>query len=67
MSFMVVDSLTLYPLSRTACQCTARYNRFHFYLSIHLAAKGLNPNQVIITSVLRTENDVKRLPSRQRK
>ncbi len=29
-----------------------------------LAAKGLNPNQVIITSVLRTENDVKRLRRR---
>ena len=26
-----------------------------------LAAKGLNPNKIIVTSVLRTENDVKRL------
>lgn len=29
-----------------------------------LAAKGLNPNQVIITSVLRTKDDVKRLRRR---
>lgn len=29
-----------------------------------LAAKGLNPNQIIVTSVLRTQNDVKRLRRR---
>ncbi len=29
-----------------------------------LAAKGLNPNQVIVTSVLRTQSDVKRLRRR---
>lgn len=29
-----------------------------------LTAKGLNPNQVIVTSVLRTQNDVKRLRRR---
>lgn len=29
-----------------------------------LTAKGLNPNQIIVTSVLRTQNDVKRLRRR---
>ena len=35
-----------------------------FYAVDSLAAKGLNPNQVIVTSVLRTQSDVKRLRRR---
>lgn len=58
-----VDSLThsipfLIPRADTLLQTIAT----NFLDS--LTAKGLNPNQIIVTSVLRTEDDVKRLRQR---
>lgn len=61
--FYVVDSLThsipyLIPGAANLLDTIG-----HNFLD-SLAAKGLNPNRVVITSVLRTQNDVKRLRRR---
>ena len=61
--FYVVDSLThsipyLVPLA------SALLDTIGSNFLDSLAAKGLNPNQVIVTSVLRTQGDVKRLRRR---
>ena len=53
--FYVVDSLT-HSIPYLVPRASA--------LLDSLAAKGLNPNQVIVTSVLRTQSDVKRLRRR---
>ena len=61
--FYVVDSLTHsipYLVPRTSALLDTIGSNF----LDSLAAKGLNPNQVIVTSVLRTQSDVKRLRRR---
>ena len=59
----VVDSLT-HSIPYLVPRASALLDTIGSNFLDSLAAKGLNPNQVIITSVLRTENDVKRLRRR---
>ena len=61
--FYVVDSLT-HSIPYLVPRASALLDTIGSNFLDSLAAKGLNPNQVIITSVLRTENDVKRLRRR---
>lgn len=58
-----VDSLT-YSIPYLVPRAGALLDTIGSNFLDSLAAKGLNPNQVIVTSVLRTENDVKRLRRR---
>lgn len=58
--FYAVDSLT-HSIPYLVPRASALLDTIGSNFLDSLAAKGLNPNQVIITSVLRTENDVKRL------
>lgn len=59
----VVDSLT-YSIPYLVPRADALLTDIGRNFSDSLAAKGLNPNQVIVTSVLRTRQDVKRLRRR---
>ena len=61
--FYAVDSLT-HSIPYLVPRASALLDTIGSNFLDSLAAKGLNPNQVIITSVLRTENDVKRLRRR---
>ena len=61
--FYVVDSLT-HSIPYLVPRASALLDTIGSNFLDSLAAKGLNPNQVIVTSVLRTENDVKRLRRR---
>ena len=65
MRFYVVDSLTHSIPYLVPC-ASALLDTIGSNFLDSLTAKGLNPNQVIVTSVLRTENDVKRLRRRNR-
>ena len=58
--FYVVDSLT-HSIPYLVPRASALLDTIGSNFLDSLTAKGLNPNQVIVTSVLRTENDVKRL------
>ena len=60
--FYVVDSLT-HSIPYLVPRASALLDTGSNFLD-SLAAKGLNPNQVIVTSVLRTQSDVKRLRRR---
>ena len=57
-----VDSSHTPSLSDSECSTIARYHRQQFPRFAY--GKGLNPNKVIVTSVLRTQDDVKRLRRR---
>lgn len=61
--FYVVDSLT-HSIPYLVPRASALLDTIGANFLDSLTAKGLNPNQVIVTSVLRTENDVKRLRRR---
>lgn len=61
--FYVVDSLT-HSIPYLVPRASALLDSIGSNFLDSLTAKGLNPNQVIVTSVLRTENDVKRLRRR---
>ena len=61
--FYVVDSLT-HSIPYLVPRASALLDTIGSNFLDSLTAKGLNPNQVIVTSVLRTENDVKRLRRR---
>lgn len=61
--FYVVDSLT-HSLPYLVPRASALLDTIGSNFLDSLAAKGLNPNQVIVTSVLRTQSDVKRLRRR---
>lgn len=61
--FYVVDSLT-HSIPYLVPRASALLDTIGSNLLDSLAAKGLNPNQVIVTSVLRTQSDVKRLRRR---
>ena len=61
--FYAVDSLT-HSIPYLVPRASALLDTIGSNFLDSLAAKGLNPNQIIITSVLRTENDVKRLRRR---
>lgn len=61
--FYVVDSLT-HPIPYLVPRASALLDTIGSNFLDSLAAKGLNPNQVIVTSVLRTQSDVKRLRRR---
>ena len=61
--FYVVDSLT-HSIPYLVPRASALLDTIGSYFLDSLAAKGLNPNQVIVTSVLRTQSDVKRLRRR---
>ena len=63
--FYVVDSLTHSIPYLVPC-ASALLDTIGSNFLDSLTAKGLNPNQVIVTSVLRTENDVRRLRRRNR-
>ena len=63
--FYVVDSLT-HSIPYLVPRASALLDTIGSNFLDSLTAKGLNPNQVIVTSVLRTENDVKRLRRRNR-
>lgn len=58
--FYTVDSLT-HSIPYLVPRASALLDTIGSNFLDSLAAKGLNPNQVIVTSVLRTQNDVKRL------
>lgn len=58
--FYVVDSLT-HSIPYLVPRASALLDTIGSNFLDSLAAKGLNPNQVIVTSVLRTQSDVKRL------
>ena len=58
--FYVVDSLT-HSIPYLVPRASALLDTIGSNFLDSLAAKGLNPNQVIVTSVLRTQGDVKRL------
>ena len=57
--FYVVDSLT-HSIPYLVPRASALLDTIGSNFLDSLAAKGLNPNQVIVTSVLRTQSDVKR-------
>ena len=61
--FYVVDSLT-HSIPYLVPRASALLDTIGSNFLDSLAAKGLNPNQVIVTSVLRTQRDVKRLRRR---
>lgn len=61
--FYVVDSLT-HSIPYLVPRASALLDTIGSNFLDSLAAKGLNPNQVIGTSVLRTQSDVKRLRRR---
>ena len=61
--FYVVDSLT-HSIPYLGPRASALLDTIGSNFLDSLAAKGLNPNQVIVTSVLRTQSDVKRLRRR---
>ena len=61
--FYVVDSLT-HSIPYLVPRASALLDAIGSNFLDSLAAKGLNPNQVIVTSVLRTQSDVKRLRRR---
>ena len=61
--FYVVDSLT-HSIPYLVPRASALLDTIGSNFLDSLAAKGLNPNQVIVTSVLRTQSDVKRLRHR---
>ena len=61
--FYVVDSLT-HSIPFLVPRASALLDTIGSNFLDSLAAKGLNPNQVIVTSVLRTQSDVKRLRRR---
>lgn len=61
--FYSVDSLT-YSIPYLVPRASALLDTIGSNFLDSLSAKGLNPNQVIVTSVLRTEKDVKRLRRR---
>ena len=61
--FYVVDSLT-HSIPYLVPRASALLDTIGSNFLDSLAAKGLNPNQVIVTSVLRTQSDVKRLRRR---
>ena len=61
--FYVVDSLT-HSIPYLVPRASALLDTIGSNFLASLAAKGLNPNQVIVTSVLRTQSDVKRLRRR---
>jgi hypothetical protein len=61
--FYVVDSLT-HSIPSLVPRASALLDTIGSNFLDSLAAKGLNPNQVIVTSVLRTQSDVKRLRRR---
>lgn len=63
--FYVVDSLT-HSIPYLVPRASALLDTIGSNFLDSLAAKGLNPNQVIVTSVLRTQSDVKRLRRRNR-
>ncbi|WP_307995665.1 DUF5715 family protein [uncultured Bacteroides sp.] len=62
-NFYTVDSLT-HSIPYLVPRASALLDTIGSNFLDSLTAKGLNPNQVIVTSVLRTENDVKRLRRR---
>ena len=61
--FYVVDSLT-HSIPYLVPRASVLLDTIGSNFLDSLAAKGLNPNQVIVTSVLRTQSDVKRLRRR---
>lgn len=61
--FYVVDSLT-HSIPYLVPRASALLDTIGSNFLDSLAAKGLNPNQVIVTSVLRPQSDVKRLRRR---
>lgn len=61
--FYVIDSLT-HSIPYLVPRASALLDTIGSNFLDSLAAKGLNPNQVIVTSVLRTQSDVKRLRRR---
>ena len=61
--FYVVDSLT-HSIPYLVPRASALLDTIGSNFLDSLAAKGLNPNQVIVTSVLRTQSDVNRLRRR---
>ena len=61
--FYVVDMLT-HSIPYLVPRASALLDTIGSNFLDSLAAKGLNPNQVIVTSVLRTQSDVKRLRRR---
>lgn len=61
--FYVVDSLA-HSIPYLVPRASALLDTIGSNFLDSLAAKGLNPNQVIVTSVLRTQSDVKRLRRR---
>lgn len=61
--FYVVDSLP-HSIPYLVPRASALLDTIGSNFLDSLAAKGLNPNQVIVTSVLRTQSDVKRLRRR---
>lgn len=61
--FYVVDSLT-HSIPYLVPRASALLDTIGSNFLDSLTAKGLNPNQVIVTSVLRTQGDVKRLRRR---
>ena len=61
--FYAVDSLT-HSVPYLVPRASALLDTIGANFLDSLTAKGLNPNKIIVTSVLRTENDVKRLRRR---
>lgn len=61
--FYTVDSLT-HSIPFLVPKASALLDTIGSNFLDSLTAKGLNPNKVIVTSVLRTQNDVKRLRRR---
>lgn len=61
--FYTVDSLT-HSIPYLVPKANALLDTIGSNFLDSLTAKGLNPNKVIVTSVLRTQNDVKRLRRR---
>lgn len=61
--FYSVDSLT-HSIPYLVPRASALLDTIGANFLDSLAAKGLNPNKILVTSVLRTENDVKRLRHR---
>lgn len=61
--FYSVDSLT-YSIPYLIPHASALLDTIGSNFLDSLSAKGLNPNQIIVTSVLRTQKDVKRLRRR---
>ncbi|SDH46982.1 DUF5715 family protein [Bacteroides ovatus] len=61
--FYAVDSLT-HSIPYLVPRASALLDTIGSNFLDSLTAKGLNPNQVIVTSVLRTQNDIKRLRRR---